>query len=243
MQIIPAIDLKNKKCVRLRQGKASDETVYSHNPVEIAKHWQDKGARRLHIVDLDGAFTGDMVNFDVIKAIRRALDIEIDVGGGIRTLERAEILIKEGIDRVIFGTVAVKNPEIVYAAAEKFADKITIGIDVKDNKVAIHGWESASEITGHELIKDMERKGINEFIYTDISTDGMLCGPHLEGVKSICSKTKSSIIASGGVAELEDIKDLLDLKLENLIGVITGKAIYDGRLDLEEAIKLAGNLC
>jgi phosphoribosylformimino-5-aminoimidazole carboxamide ribotide isomerase len=242
MQIIPAIDLKNKKCVRLLQGEIDKETIYSENPVEMALLWQSKGAKRLHIVDLDGAFTGEMTNFEVIKAIRKAVDMDIDVGGGIRTLERAEILLDAGINKIIFGTVAVKDPKLIKLAADKFADKITVGIDAKDGKVAISGWVGNTEILAEELVQNMEKIGITEFIYTDISKDGMMTGPNLKETQNICKITTRNIIASGGVSCIEDIKNLLALNQKNLTGVITGKAIYDGKLDLEEAIKLVETL-
>jgi len=190
------------------------------------------------IVDLDGAFTGEMVNFEIIKDIRKAIDMDIDVGGGIRTLKSAEMLINEGINKIIFGTVAVKDPVLIKAAADKFADKITIGIDAKDGKVAISGWVGNTEILAQELVHNMEKIGISEFIYTDISKDGMMTGPNIKETENICRITKKNIIASGGVSCIEDIKNLLNLKQQNLTGVITGKAIYDGKLDLEEAIKL-----
>jgi phosphoribosylformimino-5-aminoimidazole carboxamide ribotide isomerase len=242
MQIIPAIDLKNKKCVRLLQGEKDKETVYSDNPLEMALLFQKKGAKRLHIVDLDGAFTGEMTNFEIIKSIRKAVDMDIDVGGGIRSLERAEILLNEGINKIIFGTVAVKDPKLIKAAADKFADKITIGIDAKDGKVAISGWVGNTEILAEELVLNMEKIGITEFIYTDISKDGMMSGPNLKETENICRITKQNVIASGGVSGISDIQNLLDLKQKNLSGVITGKAIYDGKLDLEEAIRLVGEI-
>jgi phosphoribosylformimino-5-aminoimidazole carboxamide ribotide isomerase len=238
MKIIPAIDLKNQKCVRLVQGKIDKETIYSDNPVEMAVLFEKKGAKRLHIVDLDGAFSGEMINFEVIKKIRKAINIEIDVGGGIRTLETAEKLIDIGINKVIFGTVAVKSPLLIEKLVKKFEDKITVGIDAKNGKVAISGWVGDTEILAKDLVKNMENIGVTEFIYTDISKDGMLTGPNFEETKNICDITKSNIVASGGVSCIEDIKKLIDLNKKNMIGVITGKAIYDGRLDLEEAIKL-----
>jgi len=238
MQIIPAIDLKNKKCVRLCQGEIDKETIYSDNPVEMAILWQSKGAKRLHVVDLDGAFSGEMTNFETIKAIRKAVSMDIDVGGGIRTLEWAEMLLNEGINKVIFGTAAVKDPKLIKFAADKFADRITVGIDAKDGKVAISGWVGNTEILAEELVQNMEKIGITEFIYTDISKDGMMAGPNLKETENICKITSQNIIASGGVSGVEDLKNLLNLNQKNLFGVITGKAIYDGKLDLEEAIKL-----
>lgn len=238
MQIIPAIDLKNKKCVRLLQGLAEKETVYSENPVEMAQFFESKGAKRLHIVDLDGAFSGEMTNFEIIKNIRKNVGMIIDVGGGIRDLDRAERLIGEGVDRVIFGTIAVKNVDIVAKTVEKFFGKVTVGIDVNDKKVAIKGWVEKTEIFAKDLILNLEKIGVDEFIYTDISKDGMLTGVNLDDTKAVCDYTKQNVILSGGISNIENIKDLLSLNKKNLTGVITGKAIYTKSLDLEEAIKL-----
>ncbi|MFC1485277.1 1-(5-phosphoribosyl)-5-[(5-phosphoribosylamino)methylideneamino]imidazole-4-carboxamide isomerase [bacterium] len=241
MKIIPAIDLRNGNCVRLEQGKLNKETIYSNSPQEMAKLWENKGAKRLHLVDLDGAFTGSMINFEVIKKIRQTVNLEIDVGGGIRTVESAEKLINLGIDKIIFGTIAVTDPEIVEKACGKFKEKITIGIDAFDGKIAIKGWEGITEIKADTLINQMEKLGVSEFIYTDISKDGMLAGPNTKAIKKICSITTQNIIASGGISNLDDIKALLDLKMPNLIGAITGKAIYAKTLDLEKAIELVEN--
>ena len=238
MQIIPAIDLINGNCVRLEQGRYDKETVYSDSPVDMAKFWVSLGAQRLHLVDLDGARDGSMANFEVIKLIRAAIDITIDVGGGIRSFDDAKRLLNIGIDKVIFGTTAVKNPEIVEAAVKEFGDKITVGIDAKNGNVSISGWIGDTQILAEDLVKSMDKIGVSEYIYTDIAKDGMLVGPNLEETKNICDITHSDIIASGGIAGLNDIENLLDLGCDNLIGAITGKALYDGKLDLEEAIRL-----
>ncbi len=241
MLIIPAIDLINGECVRLEQGDYSKKTSYSASPVEIAKLWQRKGAKRLHLVDLDGALSGSSANFDVVKNIRKALDITIDLGGGIRTAENAKKMFDIGIDRVIFGTAAAKNPDEIKRVCEKFPEKITVGIDAKNEKIAISGWTGTTKISAEDLVLKMESFGVDEFIYTDISKDGMLSGPNLESTQKICKITKQKIIASGGISSLQDIKNLIDLKQKNLVGIIAGKAIYTQKFDLEEAIDLAKN--
>ncbi|MDR0676845.1 MAG: 1-(5-phosphoribosyl)-5-[(5-phosphoribosylamino)methylideneamino]imidazole-4-carboxamide isomerase [Elusimicrobiota bacterium] len=243
MQIIPAIDLKDKKCVRLIQGEIEKETIYSENPIEVAHYFKDKGAKRLHIVDLNGAFSGEMTNFEIIRDIRKSTDILIDVGGGVRDLNRVETLIGEGIDRVILGTIAVTNFEITSRIVEKFGDKISVGLDAKNKKIAIKGWVEKTDILALDIMKKLENVGVKEFIYTDISKDGMLCGANLCDTKEICKKTAQNVIISGGISNINDVKNLLELKQKNLGGVIIGKAIYAKSLDLKEAIKLTKTFC
>jgi phosphoribosylformimino-5-aminoimidazole carboxamide ribotide isomerase len=234
MIIIPAIDLKDGKCVRLLQGKKEEVTVYSDDPVAVAKHWEGLGAELLHIVDLDGAFTGEQKNFDKIQAIRKAISIPVEVGGGIRDIQRIENLISMGIDRVIIGTSAVKNPTIVKEACKKFPGKILVGIDAKNGKVAVKGWVELTEFDAIEFAKQMEDSGITGIIYTDILRDGMLTGPNIEAMSRMVEAINIPVIASGGVSKLDDIQNLMNIK--NLWGVITGKALYSGALDLKEAI-------
>jgi phosphoribosylformimino-5-aminoimidazole carboxamide ribotide isomerase len=200
----------------------------------MAKYWVSQGAERLHLVDLDGAKSGSMNNFEVIKAIREAINITIDIGGGIRSFEDAKRMLDIGIDKVIFGTTAVKNPEIVKKACDVFGERITVGIDAKNGKVAISGWLGATDIFAEDLVKSMHY--VSEFIYTDIAKDGMLVGCNLEETKNICDITKSDVIASGGIATLTDIENLIELECNNLIGIIVGKALYDKKLNLQEAI-------
>ena len=239
MIIIPAIDLKDGKCVRLLQGKKDEVTVYSDDPAEMAKKWQDLGAELLHVVDLDGAFTGEQKNFDKIKAIREAIDIPIELGGGIRDVERIEKLISLGVDRTIIGTSAAKNPEVVENACKKFPGQVIVGIDAKDGKVAIKGWVEVTELDAIEFARQMEAIGAAGIIYTDISRDGMLTGPNIEAMAKMVESVKIPVIASGGVSKLDDIKALM--QIEGLWGVITGKALYTGALDLKEAIELVKN--
>ncbi len=236
MIVIPAIDLKDGKCVRLLQGRKEAVTVYSEDPVSTAKHWVKCGAELLHVVDLDGAFTGEQKNFDVIVAIRKAIDIPIEVGGGIRDIERIEKLVSLGIDRTIIGTSAAQEPDMIKKACERFPGKTLVGIDAKDGKVAVKGWEEVTGWGAVEFAKKMEDDGAAGIIYTDIARDGMLSGPNLDAMAKMVSELKVPVIASGGVSSIDDIKNLM--KIKNLWGVITGKAIYSGTLDLKEAIKI-----
>jgi len=235
MIVIPAIDLKDAKCVRLLQGKRDTTTVYSEDPVSMAVHWAGKDAELLHIVDLDGAFTGEQKNFNIIIAIRKAVDIPIQVGGGIRDIERIGKLISLGVDRTIIGTSAANEPDMVKKACEKFPGKVLVGIDAKDEKVAVKGWEEMTGWNVLEFAEKMESDGAAAIIYTDISKDGMLSGPNLDLSARMVNRLKIPVIASGGVSSIDDIKNLAQIK--DLWGVITGKALYSGRLDLEEAIK------
>ena len=237
MIIIPAIDLKDGKCVRLLQGKREEVTVYSDDPVSMAEHWVELGAELLHVVDLDGAFTGEQRNFSKIEAIRKAINIPIEVGGGLRGMERIEKLFSLGVDRVIIGTSAAQNPDMVKIACENYRGRVLAGIDAKDGQVAIKGWEEVTELGAVEFALEMEKAGTAGIIYTDISRDGMLTGPNIDAMSQMAGALNIPVIASGGVSRLDDIKNLM--KIGNLCGVITGKAIYSGSLDLREAIKAA----
>ena len=237
MIIIPAIDLKDGKCVRLLQGKKEEVTVYSENPASMAEHWADLGAELLHVVDLDGAFTGEQKNFDKIREIRKSIHIPIELGGGIRDVERIEQLINLGVDRTIIGTSAAKNPAMVKEACERFPGKVLVGIDAKDGKVAVKGWVEVTDLDAIEFAKHMEDNGASGIIYTDISRDGMLTGPNIEAMDKMVKAVGIPVIASGGVSKIDDIKNLM--QIENLWGVITGKALYAGSLDLKEAIKIS----
>jgi phosphoribosylformimino-5-aminoimidazole carboxamide ribotide isomerase len=236
MIVIPAIDLKDGKCVRLLQGREEDVTVYSDNPAEMAEKWVDMGARLLHVVDLDGAFTGEQKNFKRISEIRKAVHIPIEVGGGIRNIGRIETLIDLGVDRTIIGTSAAKDPDMVRNACEKFPGKVLVGIDAKDGKVGVKGWVEVTELGAIEFAKQMQNNGAAGIIYTDISRDGMLTGPNIEAMAKMVKAVDIPVIASGGVSKLDDIKNLK--KIENLWGVITGKALYSGALNLKAAIEL-----
>ncbi len=236
MIVIPAIDLKDGKCVRLLQGRKEDVTVYSDDPASMAKHWAQMGAELLHVVDLDGAFTGDQKNFDKISAIRKAIDIPIEVGGGVRDINRIEQLISLGVDRVIIGTSAAKNPDMVKNASDKFPGKVLVGIDAKDGKVAIKGWVEVTEFGSIDFARKMQDAGTAGIIYTDISRDGMLTGPNLNAMEAMVNALSIPVIASGGVSKINDVEDLL--KIKNLWGVITGKALYEGTMDLKQAIEV-----
>ena len=234
MYIIPAIDLKNGQCVRLQQGRKDAVTVYSGDPSATAKKWESCGAKILHVVDLDGAFTGTQKNFSRILEIRKAVKMFIEVGGGIRDITTVDKLISAGINRVIIGTSAIEDAQFLIDACNKFPGKIFVGIDAKDGKVAVKGWEEVSSINAMELAKRVEMIGVAGIIYTDISRDGMLTGPNLTALTDMVKIVNIPVIASGGIANIEDIRNLL--KIENLWGAITGKAIYSGSLDLKEAI-------
>lgn len=239
MLVIPAIDLKNGKCVRLLQGKKDKVTVYSDDPVSIARKWEGLGAEILHIVDLDGAFTGKQSNFDIIASIRRATDITIQVGGGIRDIARIEKLLNTGISRVILGTSAVREPGMIRDACERYPGKILIGIDARDGKVAVRGWEEVTEFDAQEFARTIEAYQIAGIIYTDIARDGMMTGPNFGALSKMIAAVRIPVIASGGVSSTDDIRALLGIP--GLWGVITGKALYAGTLDLEQAIKIVKN--
>lgn len=237
MLIIPAIDLKNGLCVRLLQGRKDEVTVYSDDPVTTALKWESCGARLLHIVDLDGAFTGSQMNLESIMKIQKAVKMLIQVGGGIRDMERIDLLISSGIHRVILGTVAIENPELVKTAARKYPGRILVGIDAKDTFVAVKGWIEVTHVRAIDLAIKMQELGIAGIVYTDISRDGMLSGPNIEATRNMVEALEIPIIASGGVSSIDDIIKLSEIK--KLWGVITGKALYDGKIDLREAINIA----
>lgn len=237
MFIIPAIDLKNGECVRLLQGRKDAVTVYSDDPVSTALKWESYGAKVLHIVDLDGAFTGTQKNRDSILKIRQHLKIIIQVGGGIRDIATVDKLLSAGVDRVILGTAAIEDPGFVADACTRFPGRIFVGIDAKDGKVAVRGWEEVSSIDAKELAKRIETVGVSGIIYTDIARDGMLTGPNLPALQEMIHTVAIPVIASGGIATIDDVRNLLTIK--DVWGAITGKAIYSGSLDLEEAISVA----
>jgi phosphoribosylformimino-5-aminoimidazole carboxamide ribotide isomerase len=239
MLVIPAVDIRQGNCVMLKQGKIEDETVYSKDPAFIARLWQAKGARRIHVVDLDGAFNGMPQNLEVIKNIRATVDIPMEVGGGVRSLKTIDSLIEIGANYVIVGTLAVYNPDIIRQAVEKHGSRIIVAIDARDGKVAIGGWKDTTPVDALELTQKMREMGVEEIIYTDITKDGMLEGPNLEGLKAIASKSGMKVIASGGVTTLEDIKNVKALEANGVVGAIVGKALYTEDMKLEDAIKIA----
>jgi phosphoribosylformimino-5-aminoimidazole carboxamide ribotide isomerase len=237
MLVIPAIDLKDGKCVRLLQGKAEAVTVYSDDPAFTARRWVSCGASLIHVVDLDGAFTGDQKNREAIKKIREAVPVDIEVGGGMRDIAAIDELIGIGIDRIILGTAVIESPSLLKEACKRYPGRVFAGIDAKDGYVAVKGWVEVSRRDARGLAKEAEGKGAAGIIYTDISKDGMLTGPNIGAVADMARSVSVPVIAAGGVSSLNDIKALMAVK--GLRGVITGKAIYAGTIDLREAIRLA----
>lgn len=233
MQIYPAIDLKNGQCVRLKQGKFDDVTFYGNDPAERAGQWVKAGATYIHVVDLDGARTGNGENIEAIKKIVQVYNIPVETGGGIRSLRDIDERIKAGVSRVIIGTAAVNNPDLVKEAVKIYGRKIAVGIDASKGMVAINGWEKISDISALDLCKKMAGYGVKYVIYTDISKDGMMSGPNIESTKELIEKTGINIIASGGITTMADIEKAADIGAE---GVIIGKALYQGKLNLKEVI-------
>jgi phosphoribosylformimino-5-aminoimidazole carboxamide ribotide isomerase len=234
MIIYPAIDIKDGKCVRLVQGRFDDMTVYSENPVEMALKWEKAGAEYLHVIDLDGARTGETKNIDIIGEIASKVQIPLQSGGGIRTIKTIREMLNRGVQRVILGTAAVRDRKLVEEAVSLYGDRIAIGIDAKDGKVAIEGWEKTSEYTSVIFAKKMQDIGVKTIIYTDISRDGMLTGPNLKGMEEMAKELDIEVIASGGVSSYQDVDDL---RKTGVSGVIIGKAIYTGAIDLEKLFK------
>ena len=238
MIILPAIDLKDGRCVRLEQGLMDKDTVYHDDPAAQALIWQEQGGEYLHIVDLDGAFAGVPKNREAIRAIVAAIAIPAELGGGIRDLATIEAYLELGIERVILGTVAKENPALVQEACRLFPGRIVVGIDAKDGLVAIRGWADVTEKKASELAVEMEGFGVAAIIYTDIARDGMMQGPNIEATKALAESISIPVIASGGVSSLADIRNLLAIEASGVSGVITGKAIYTGALDLRAAVAL-----
>lgn len=236
MIIYPALDVKEGRCVRLLQGNFEKETIYSENPMEVAMKWESLGAQYLHVVDLDGARTGVPMNIPTISELAVKLAIPVQLGGGIRTIDMIEVLLCRGIERVILGTTAVKDRELVKRVVETFEGNVVIGIDAKEGNVAIEGWTVTSDLSAVEFAKRMQDIGASTIIYTDISKDGMLTGPNLKAMEEMVSAVDIDIIASGGVGKLEDIKAL---KETGVAGAIVGKALYTGDIDLVQAIEMA----
>ena len=240
MLIIPAIDLKNGKCVRLKQGNMDEETIFSDDPVEIVKRWRDQGARRLHIVDLDGATSGKPVNHEVInRMVLSCEDVPIQVGGGIRDEETIQSYLDIGVSLVILGTKAVTSPHFVSDACLEFPNHIVVGLDVRDGKVATDGWSKLSKHDALDIAKGFESDGVNSIIFTDIGRDGMLTGVNAEATAKFASQLAVPVIASGGVSSLDDIKSLCAVSKEGVAGVVVGRAIYEGKVNLAEAQAIA----
>ena len=235
MQLYPAIDLKDGNCVRLTQGLFEQAKIYSHTPADMAKEWENQGATFLHLVDLDGALAGRSVNEPAIRSILKAVSIPVQIGGGIRSRDGVASMLDLGVKRVLIGTKAAKNPEFIGEVVEEFGtDCIVAGIDAKDGKVAIEGWEKLSCLSALDLCKKMKDFGVQHIVYTDISRDGMLTGPNVPATKELTRETGLDIIASGGVSSMEDLRRLYE---EGIKGAIIGKALYEKRIDLLEAIR------
>ena len=244
MLLIPAIDLKDGKCVRLRQGKMEDETVFGDDPVAVAERWVKAGARRLHMVDLNGAFAGKPVNAGVIKAVARAFpDLPIQVGGGIRDEDTVQAYLDAGVQYVIIGTKAVSAPHFINDLCVEFPGHIIVGLDAKDGKVAIDGWSKLSHHSVIELAQRFEQDGVEAVVFTDIGRDGMMNGVNVDSTVELAQAIHIPVIASGGITNIDDIRALCKVHEEGIMGAITGRAIYEGTLDLAAGQKLADELC
>jgi phosphoribosylformimino-5-aminoimidazole carboxamide ribotide isomerase len=241
MILIPAIDLKGGHCVRLRQGVMEDATVFSENPLQMAQHWYNQGAERLHLVDLDGAFEGRPENESIINKIAEGIgkNIPVQVGGGIRDIPTVERYLDRGVTFVVIGTAAVKNPAFLKEACRAFPNQIIVGLDAKDGKVAVDGWANVTEHSVIDLAKKFQSYGVEEFIYTDIGRDGMMNGANVEATQALAAALEIPVIASGGISSLEDIRKLRELESEGVKGAITGRAIYEEAFDFEIANRVA----
>ncbi len=235
MKIFPAIDIKDKKCVRLVKGEFDNKTEYDLSPVEQAKKYQDHGFKNLHIVDLDGALTGQTINLDIIQDIISRFDLKVEVGGGIRNFENIKKYVDIGAEKVILGSVAIKDKDFLKEACQKFPNKIALGLDAKDGYLSVSGWKENSNQSTLEYLSDVNDYGVSRLIYTDINKDGMKQSPNFEETSKVAEKSNCPVIISGGVSSLEDIKKAKTLK--NIEGIIVGKAIYDGDIELDELVK------
>jgi phosphoribosylformimino-5-aminoimidazole carboxamide ribotide isomerase len=233
MEIIPAIDLKGGKCVRLYQGDYNQETVFSEDPVDVARHWKSLGAKRIHVVDLDGAAKGKICHFKIISDIAGAVSIPVQVGGGIRTIESIEELLDAGVDRVILGTAAIENQDLIKEGCKRFKNRIIAGVDARNGYVATRGWMESSKITAIELIERMKSIGVGRFIYTDISRDGTLTEPNFAAIQELVAGVDAKVIAAGGITSIEHLRKLAALGIE---GAIVGRALYTGHIDLKKAL-------
>ena len=237
MIVIPAVDLKDGRCVRLSQGRMDQESVYSDHPVEMARRWESEGAERLHVVDLNGAMSGRPIHRPLVKEISQAVRIPIEVGGGIRDMTAIEDYLSSGIAWVVLGTAAFQNPALIGQACHRFPERVILGIDAKGGKVAIRGWNEMVSLAAMDLLKQYEGMGLSAVIFTDIERDGMRTGVNIQSTKSLARSTSIPVIASGGVSRIEDVEHLLELEQDGVIGVIVGRALYTGSVKLEEAIR------
>ena len=242
MEIIPAIDLLNGKCVRLNQGNYNEVTKFNNDPIKQAQIWEKQGAKRLHLVDLDVAKTGEPINDQTIRQIKNSIAIPIQLGGGIRKIDRAKELLDLGIDRIILGTIAIENPELVNDLSQQYPKRIAVGIDAKEGIVATRGWLKQSKTTSIELTKKFNDLELAAIISTDISTDGTLKGPNVQALREIAEVSINPVIASGGIGSIADLISLTDFEKEGIEGIIVGRAIYDGSIDLKEALLILKNI-
>ena len=238
MIIIPAIDLKNGQCVRLSQGRMEDATIYSQDPVEVARRWESMGAQRLHIVDLDGAVSGRPKNKELIKKICSAVSMKVELGGGIRTVQTFQEYLDAGVDFAILGTAAIKDPVFLQESCAQFSGSIIIGIDARDGMIAVQGWTEKTELNAVDFARQLDSKAVHAIVFTDIKRDGMLTGPNIESTVLLAQAVSIPVIASGGVSSLEDIEKLLAVESCGIMGVITGRALYTGDIDLKACINL-----
>jgi phosphoribosylformimino-5-aminoimidazole carboxamide ribotide isomerase len=241
LQIIPAIDLKGGNCVRLEQGEMGRDTLFSTHPAEVARQWESLGSKMLHIVDLEGAVAGRPQNQDAIHQILRSVSISLQLGGGIRNLQTIEHYLSSGVKRVVLGTIAHQQPSLLKEACQKFPHQIVVSIDARDGKVAIEGWKETTAERATDLIKSLEDKGVEAIVFTDIKRDGMMSGPNIKSIKEMADATHIPLIASGGVTTLSHIKELIELGDCGIEGVIIGRALYEGSIDLREALALVSD--
>ena len=235
MVVIPAIDVKDGRCVRLRQGDMTAETVYSDDAASMARRWEEAGAPMIHVVDLNGAVEGEPKNFPHIEAVRKAVGVDVQVGGGIRTLSMVRRYLKAGVSRIVLGTAALTDRNLLDDACREFPRRILLGLDARDGRVAVKGWTSVSETTAMDLLRELSGYPIGAVIYTDIARDGMLGGPNLSTLKEIAASSPFPVIASGGISRVEDLKAVRSLS-PHIVGAIVGKALYDGKLDYRDAV-------
>ena len=234
MKIFPAIDIKGKKCVRLIKGNFDNQTIYNQSPLDQASKYKEFGLLNLHIIDLDGALTGELINLDIIESIIKKLGISVEVGGGIRSIEKIERYLNIGVDKVILGSAAIKNPNFLKEACEKFKNKIVLGLDAKKKMILISGWKETTDQTAENYLKKVNSYGFSRLIYTDIERDGTKTGPNIDETKSIAKISAAPVVVSGGISSIQDVKKIKELKNFNIEGVIVGKAIYDGDIKLNE---------
>ena len=236
MIVFPAVDIKEKRCVRLKQGKADQETVFSDDPVAVARHWEDAGAKWLHVVDLDGAFQGELKNFQTIRDICSSINIPVQLGGGIRSLDAAKSYFQAGVERIIIGTLALEDKSVLKDLCTHYPGRVGVSLDAENEILKSKGWVNDTGISVFDVLPDLKDAGASFLVYTDISRDGMQSGVNISAVQDVVNNTDLPVIAAGGVSRLEDIKSLYPLHAKGLIGVITGKAIYSGSLDFKQAV-------